>query len=237
MSVSTETTRPSVPGLPPWRRALVVVAHPDDESFGLGAVIDRLVSAGTVVEVLCLTHGEASTLQGVEGDLAVVRAAELDRAAEALGISRTVLRTYPDGGLAGVGTDLLAEEVVAALGDGDLPDALVAFDPSGITGHSDHRAATDAALAAAARLDLPVLGWTLPADVARDLAEEFGAPFTGHGPDDVDLVLPVTRRRQRVAAAAHASQALPESVLWRRLELLGDVEHLRWLRPPVTSRA
>ena len=33
--------------LPPWGRTLVVVAHPDDESFGLGGVIDALVSAGS----------------------------------------------------------------------------------------------------------------------------------------------------------------------------------------------
>ena len=38
------------------------------------------------------------------------------------------------------------------------------------------------------------------------------------------------RQRQIVASLAHASQAVPSSVLWRRLELLGDREHLRWLR-------
>jgi LmbE family N-acetylglucosaminyl deacetylase len=40
----------------------VVVAHPGDESFGFGAVIDRLATDGVGVRVLCLTHGEASTL-------------------------------------------------------------------------------------------------------------------------------------------------------------------------------
>ena len=43
--------------LPAWSAALVVVAHPDDESFGLGAVIDRLTAAGTAVHALCYTHG------------------------------------------------------------------------------------------------------------------------------------------------------------------------------------
>ena len=48
--------------LPAWRQALVVVAHPDDETFGLGAVADRFAAGGTAVHVLCFTHGEASTL-------------------------------------------------------------------------------------------------------------------------------------------------------------------------------
>ncbi len=57
-------------GLPHWERVLVVVAHPDDESFGLGAVLSSFVDAGADVSVLCFTQGEASTLHGVEGDLA-----------------------------------------------------------------------------------------------------------------------------------------------------------------------
>ncbi|HLI74718.1 MAG TPA: PIG-L family deacetylase, partial [Acidimicrobiales bacterium] len=42
--------------------ALAVVAHPDDESFGLGAVLAALVRSGGDVRVLSFTHGEASTL-------------------------------------------------------------------------------------------------------------------------------------------------------------------------------
>lgn len=52
-----------------------------------------------------------------------------------------------------------------------------------------------AALLAAEALDLPVLGWTLPLDVAQKLAAEYGVPFSGHPADGIDLVLPVERRR------------------------------------------
>src|SRR6266571_6027002 len=55
--------------LPGWDGVLAVVAHPDDESFGLGAVLAAFVDAGARVAVLCLTHGELSTVHGVEGDL------------------------------------------------------------------------------------------------------------------------------------------------------------------------
>ena len=107
---------------------------------------------------------------------------------------------------------------------------LVVFDPSGVTGHPDHVAASAAALRAAAMADLPVLGWTLPREVAERLNDEFGTGFVGHQPPQIDLTVTVDRDRQRMASLAHASQAVPTSVLWRRLELLGDIENLRWLR-------
>src|SRR5450759_2865211 len=63
--------------LPAWTSVLAVVAHPDDESFGLGALLDAFARSGAGVEVLCLTHGEASTLHGAPGDLASLRGTEL----------------------------------------------------------------------------------------------------------------------------------------------------------------
>lgn len=110
------------------------------------------------------------------------------------------------------------------------PEGLLVFDSSGVTGHPDHPAATAAALAAADALDLPVLAWTLPEAVAGALNREYGTDFTGRPGNQIDRVVRVDRSRQREAAAAHASQAIPTSVLWRRLELLGDREHLRVLR-------
>lgn len=214
--------------LPAWSSVLAVVAHPDDESFGLGAVLDAFVRAGSAVRVLSLTRGEASTVHEIEGDLATLRAAELRAAAEALGVTAAVLGDHPDGALAAVG-DRLVQEIRDELTNAPV-EGLLVFDPSGVTGHEDHSAATAAALSAAESLGLPVLGWTLPAAVASLLNAELGTSFVGH--ESVDLVVPVDRERQRIASLAHASQAAPTSVLWRRLEVLGDVEHLRWLRHP-----
>lgn len=225
--------------LPAWSAALAVVAHPDDESFGLGAVLDALARSGTAVSVLCLTRGEASTVSGVTGDLAALRAAELKGAATALGLDRAELLSYPDRALGSVPAANVAEEVAHAI-EWSGAEGLVVFDPSGVTGHRDHAAATMAALEAAKALDLPVLGWTVPRAVAEQLNEEFDTGFVGHDPDDVDLTVAVDRNRQRMASLAHASQAVPTSVLWRRLELLGDVEYLRWLRradPDTTASA
>lgn len=220
--------------LPRWQRVLAVVAHPDDESFGLGAVLAAFSDAGADVTVLCLTHGEASTLHGVSGDLHRLRADELATAGSVLGAATTMLRGYADGALDSVCPTRLAGDVIDVVRTVDA-DGLCVFDPSGVTGHPDHAAATRAALTAADVLDLPVIGWTLPRVVAETLNAERGSSFVGH--DDVDYVVRVPRGRQRAAAAAHASQALPTSILWRRLELLGDVEHLRCLRTGHRSKS
>ncbi|SDP46875.1 N-acetylglucosaminyl deacetylase, LmbE family [Nakamurella panacisegetis] len=222
---------PVATALPNWGCVLAVVAHPDDESFGLGAILDAFRTNGTRTAVLCLTHGEVSTLRSDTGVLAELREREFGAAAELLGVGWVALRDYPDGGLPQVSPGLLSGEAAAAVAAVEA-DGLLVFDPGGVTGHPDHAASTAAALRAAAELDLPVLGWTLPDDVAAQLNRELGATFAGHRPDDIDIALPVTRARQLAASAAHVSQAIPTSVLWRRLALLGGTEHLRWLRPP-----
>jgi LmbE family N-acetylglucosaminyl deacetylase len=222
----------SVQALPDWTSVLAVVAHPDDESFGLGALLDGFARAGAVVEVLCLTHGEASTLHGAPGDLASLRGNELTEAAELLGVTRTMLKDHGDGDLGKLATAILAAEVIAAA-DSSRADGMLVFDTAGVTGHSDHMAATAAALLAGEMRHLPVLGWTLPQAVAAELNQELGSGFVGHQEEDIDLRVTVDRGRQLLASKAHVSQALPSSVLWRRLELLGDTESLRWLRHPV----
>ncbi|WP_299444695.1 PIG-L deacetylase family protein [uncultured Phycicoccus sp.] len=217
-------------GLPKWRRVLAVVAHPDDESFGLGALLDRFVAAGAQVRVLCLTRGEASTLGDIDGDLAEVRGAELRSAAAALGVGEATMCAHPDGGLSAVPPERLEADVIEQAHRVE-PDGLLVFDPvAGVTGHEDHETASRAAIAAGERLGLPVLGWALPEDVGAILRAETGGGFAGH-PRELLVEVPVDRSRQLEAVRCHATQAVPGSVLWRRLELLGDVEYVRLLVP------
>jgi LmbE family N-acetylglucosaminyl deacetylase len=214
-------------GLPAWREVLAVVAHPDDESFGLGALLASFVAAGSRVSVLCLTHGEASSLHGVEGDLATIRARELAEAAAVLGIARVGLAGFPDGALSQIDLGTLVSEIADFVG-ATRPDGVIVFDRDGVTGHPDHRRATEAAMAYASREHIPVLGWALPRSVASRLNTEFGSAFSGYAAAAIDLRVKVDRERQRAAVACHPSQALPGQALWRRLELTGAYEHARW---------
>jgi LmbE family N-acetylglucosaminyl deacetylase len=212
--------------LPPAKEVLAVCAHPDDESFGLGAVLAALAGAGSQVRVLCLTHGEASTLGEPHRPLGEVRAEELARAAGVLGVADVSLLSYPDGRLGEVPAKELSGLVDQATRTAEL---LLVFDEGGITGHPDHCRATEAALSVAKARHLPVLAWSLPALVAATLNAEFGTGFVGRPENEIDVVVDVDRDRQRAAIACHASQSVDNPVLWRRLELLGDREHLHWL--------
>jgi LmbE family N-acetylglucosaminyl deacetylase len=203
---------------------LAVVAHPDDESFGLGGVVERITARGATASVLCFTHGEASSLRACDGDLGQVRPAEFAAATGVLGVTRTTLLSYPDGALGGVPPAELADHAIR-LADQVCPSHLLAFDVSGVTGHPDHIHATAAALAAAGTLGIGVLLWALPSAVAAVLNDEFGTCFAGRPPGDL-TALPVDRARQWEAIACHVSQATGNAVLHRRLELLGDTEHL-----------
>jgi N-acetylglucosamine malate deacetylase 2 len=219
---------------------VAVVAHPDDESFGLGAVVAALAAAGAETRVLCLTHGEASTL-GTCAELGLVRHDELLAAADVLGVSRVRLAGYPDGGLADVSPALIDAEIEVDLADAAL---LVVFESGGVTGHPDHRAATAAAKRVAARHGLPVLEWGVAPDVAGKLNAELGTSFAFF--DGVDVV--VDRSAQLAAIDCHASQARDNPVLVRRLQLQGSFEcirltpldagqHTEVLEPPLSTPA
>lgn len=53
--------------LPAFDSVLAVCAHPDDEAFGLGALLSTLADAGSRITVLCYTRGEASTVSRSSG--------------------------------------------------------------------------------------------------------------------------------------------------------------------------
>ena len=213
-------------------QVLAVVAHPDDESFGLGAVIAALTTAGADVRVLSFTHGEASTL-GATTDLGAVRGRELVAAAEQLGASDALLYAFPDGGLEDVAAQVLDGVVERNRGNAAT---VVVFEGGGVTAHRDHQAATASALRVAERHGLAVLQWGVAAQVAASLNAEFGTTFV---PFDADGTLDVVvdRTAQLAAIACHHSQANDNPVLRRRLDLQGPVERVRVDLPPARLAA
>ncbi len=82
--------------------ALVLVgAHPDDETLGLGATAAMLSGRGVTVQVVAVTDGEAAYPDdGDRKDLAKVRRDELAAAAVRLGLPKPIFLRIPDGEVA-----------------------------------------------------------------------------------------------------------------------------------------
>ena len=137
-------------------RLLLVVAHPDDETFGCGSLLLHAAARGATTAVCCATRGEAGEApSGV--DVGAVRERELHEAARVLGVSSVTLLGFADSDMTGEPApgSLVAvpfEEVVDAVAGAirELqPDVLVTLDAS--DGHRDHVRIRDAALEAARR--------------------------------------------------------------------------------------
>ena len=180
-------------------KLLVVVAHPDDETFGTGSVIARAARNGAEVVVCCATHGELGEARPDSvpdgATLAEVRAGELRDAAALLGANRVRLLNFEDSGWDGdcKPTSLVGaafDDVVAAVREvvaDEQPDVVVTLDPSGGDGHRDHvriAQATTAAFDEAAPEEATLYYWCLVRSVMRRwIAHKSGSVYD-EVPDD-----------------------------------------------------
>jgi len=212
-------------------RLMVVVAHPDDESFGCGSLLAAASAAGHTTAVLCATRGEAGESRIATDDLAALREGELRTAAGILGVGSIHVLDHTDSGMSGEpapGTLVTADrsrlerEIAAVISD-VRPDVVVTLDAS--DGHRDHAAIRDATLAA---IDMPAghrpeatYLYCLERSSMRRWAEHIsGGPFgdaylslseLGTPDEEITTRIDVTSHldtRWR-AIEAHASQASP----------------------------
>lgn len=131
------------------RRIACVVAHPDDDTYGVGGTLALHAAGELDVTVIVTTSGEAGQIAdpslATRDTLATVREAEDRSSWHALGLEPHIrFLRYPDGGVA----DVPREDLVAAYLDVLLaaaPDVVVTFGPDGVTGHEDHVAVGAAA--------------------------------------------------------------------------------------------
>ena len=142
---------------------LLVMAHPDDETFGAGGLVLRHTRAGIPTYLICATYGEAGWSGKPPGakkeDLPEIRARELEEAAAALALSGVELWDYPDGGVAQSDRKQITERIWEHVSTVH-PRAVVSWGPDGGYGHPDHIAMgayTDAAVGTMTEGDRPAL--------------------------------------------------------------------------------
>jgi LmbE family N-acetylglucosaminyl deacetylase len=128
------------------RKILVILAHPDDPEFFLGATIRRWTQMGHQVQYCLLTRGDkGSDDRSMRSfDLAKLREVEQQEAAAELGVSVVRFLDYEDGCLeASMETRKRVTRIVREV----RPDVVVSCDPTNFfpneasINHPDHRAA------------------------------------------------------------------------------------------------
>jgi LmbE family N-acetylglucosaminyl deacetylase len=152
---------------------LAVHAHPDDEASSTGGLFRLLANQGVRTVLVTCTNGECGdAADGAkpdadhhDGDLvAQVRAKELDRAVEVLGISRLVRLGYRDSGMMGWPQNddpesfwsTSVDEAAARLAEvllQERPQVVVTYNEIGFYGHPDHIQAHRITLAALELID------------------------------------------------------------------------------------
>ena len=124
------------------RRLLAVFPHPDDESYGCAGALARAGADPEAAAVLlCLTHGEASSMgsaRGLDPDgVARLRGRRMEQVAGLLGLDGMVVESLPDSKLAHLDIDEVAAPIRRVL-EALRPQVVIGHDPRGVNGHLDH---------------------------------------------------------------------------------------------------
>jgi len=172
-------------------RLMAVMAHPDDESLGVGGTLAKYASERVDTFLLTATRGDAGRCGGFRpGDpqhpgaaaLAKMREGEMRAAAAVLGVRDVAFLDYRDGQL----DRAEPREAIAAIAAHlrrVRPDVVITFGHDGVYGHPDHIAicqfTTAAVVAANADLEGPrrisisklyYMAWSAPAAAAHQRA-------------------------------------------------------------------
>jgi LmbE family N-acetylglucosaminyl deacetylase len=125
---------------------MAVLAHPDDESLGVGGTLAKYASEGIDVFLLTATRGDGGRYRNHQpGDaghpgpsaLAAIRERELRAAASVLGVQDVALLDYRDRHLDRANPGQVVAAIVQHLRRVQ-PDVVITFGPDGAYGHPDH---------------------------------------------------------------------------------------------------
>jgi LmbE family N-acetylglucosaminyl deacetylase len=145
------------------KKMLVVVAHPDDETFGMGGTLALYAHLGVEIHLICTTRGEVGEVEAekLEGfsSIGEMREHELRCSADVLGLRKVHFLDYRDSGMLGSDENKHPDAFINAPMDNVVkkiaviireikPEVVLTFDPIGGYMHPDHIAVHKATVAA-----------------------------------------------------------------------------------------
>jgi bacillithiol biosynthesis deacetylase BshB2 len=222
----------------PERHVLVVLPHPDDETFAFGGVLALHVRGGTPVTYLCGTLGEAGRNMGrpffaTRETLPAIREQELREACAILGISDLRLMGLRDKTIEFEDPEVLAGRILEVIRE-LRPSRIYTYYPEfGV--HPDHNALSAAVLRAVQQMP--------PSERPVIAGQAFGKKedVDTLGPRDEEYDLSEVVDQVQAAVRAHASQsqamlANEEAKMAENAEYRAEVEARRrrggvWIYP------
>jgi LmbE family N-acetylglucosaminyl deacetylase len=202
------------------KRALCIVAHPDDIEFYCAGTLLLMAQHGASIDFVLATSGDKGARDATKSraKVARIREREQELAADVMGVKRVIFLRHPDAEL--VESLELREELVREIRT-SKPDVILTFDPNvPYRFHPDHRVVGRVALDAAwpsARDPL-----TFPkAGPPHETAEAWC--FAGQQPTlEIDVSEVIGKKIE--ARLAHKSQTGSGATLIRRWRAIARVE-------------
>lgn len=123
-------------------KLLVVFAHPDDESMGMGGTLAKYAAEGVETYCVCASRGERGWFGPEEQDpgldaVGKLREREMNAAAKVLGIKEHYFLDYIDGDVDQADHTEAVGRIVSHIRRVQ-PQVVVTFPPDGNYGHPDH---------------------------------------------------------------------------------------------------
>ncbi|MBU6263184.1 MAG: N-acetyl-1-D-myo-inositol-2-amino-2-deoxy-alpha-D-glucopyranoside deacetylase [Actinomycetales bacterium] len=218
------------------KRALLVHAHPDDETINNGATMAKMVSEGVAVTLVTCTRGEegevlvpelAHLASSAEDKLGEHRVTELANAMKELGVTdHRFLGNYRDSGMMGTPQNdhpdcfwkadvEKAAKKLAEIIDEVKPQVLITYDEFGGYGHPDHIQAHRVAMRASeiSSWDIQKIYWNImPKSVVAKGIEAMKAQGSDFfGAENVDD-LPFVKDDSFVSALVHAPEQVDKKM-------------------------
>ena len=202
------------------KRALCIVAHPDDIEFFCGGTVLKMTRRGVLVDFVLATSGDKGTRDPrlLRHELGRTRELEQEAAAYVMGVKRVAFLRHPDAELSD-NLDLRREFVREIRAT--RPDVLLTFDPfGGYRYHPDHRIVGRVAMDAAWPCARDPLTYPEEGE-PHETAEAWC--FAGEQPNlDIDVGDVIEDKIE--ARLAHASQTRYPPALRKRWQATARVE-------------
>ena len=123
-------------------KLMAILAHPDDESLGIGGTLARYAAEGVETYLVTATRGERGWIGEPSANpglraLGEIRERELMAAASVLGLKKVDILDYVDGDLDQAEPMGITSKLVGIIRS-VRPDVVITFGPDGAFGHPDH---------------------------------------------------------------------------------------------------